>query len=308
MILITHWDLDGAVSEIVLSRFIHFDKKKASGYTKFAKYISELKQGEEVIFSDVSLSFENMDALIEKTHNFIIIDHHPDTAKLIKRFPEFKRKIFFDVNVCGAMLCKRYVQEHFPDVFNDKWNTYLDDLVDITDVYDIWRTDNKLWAKAYSLDILYWHHSHWDFVKIFRNGYAISPDDKSFIKTELLKKSKLFKEAEKIEVGNNILFVICSREITNDFTLFYGTKYDMFFLVSFDERNGIVLSVRTALPLGDFSFCYSHIEKMFPDLIISAGGHPKAGGITVHKGVGLDDVTKICEEFSLTFLDNLVPF
>ncbi len=311
MRLCTHWDLDGCASQIVLTKILDFDSTYACGYSKFDKFIKSIRKDEVVIFSDVSLTQGQVRDVLRVTEKFYIIDHHPDTEILANLYPE---KVFFSLDHCGAELCRQLVAEKYPEKYKSRWNIDLDMLVKLTNIYDLWITDDKIWQHAYNLNLLYWHYSHYSFAKKFRNGYVRSEENNNIIKNLLLKKSELIKDAELHDIGDKVLFVLCDREVINDFTLIYKKKYDLYFILSasYGEFTLSVRSTRDDKHVGDIlnilAFCDGRVVK--------AGGHEKAGGVSFIKDINVEEITKVCqviveeyENFSNTdYRSTEVPF
>ena len=298
MRLVTHFDLDGAGCEIVLRKFLKFEKSYACGYTKFQKQIDIIKTGEKIMFADVSLTVKQVEQMDSRTKNWYIIDHHEDTALLKERWPS---KVFFDIEYSGTELCRQLMKRQFPGQYSKIWNDDMIRLVALTNVYDLWKIDHDRWREAYNLNILFWHYSIWKFVKHFEDGVGpYSNEDKNIILNQLKIRSDLLKESTKFDVYEKTAIFLVDNEIINDMTLIYR-DYELYFMVYMTMTNDrFCLSIRAKGEDADINT----IIATLPDrnyLVMNAGGHKLAGGVTFEKKATLDDVMDVCADITTEY-------
>lgn len=307
---LTHFDLDGAVSEIILKKYLNIKKSYACGYGKFDKWINDLKSGDQVIVSDVNLTEEQVQNIVNRTgeKSFVIIDHHPSTENLTKLYPE---NVIYSGDFCGAALCFRYVSSFFPNAPCECLSNGHRKMLELTDIYDNWKTDHKNWGEAYALNILYWHLGHWDFVKQFADNFSLTEEDKEVIKQKLKEKSVLIKNADIIAEDEDIIIVMCDRDITNDFTL-VRPNHSLYLMIGWDSRSSeFSLSVRSKDPNINLTQILKEIRLVQYDSsgsIKSAGGHRAAGGVYFNENVTLDEIMIVCKTITDIWREDVIPF
>jgi hypothetical protein len=307
---LTHFDLDGASSEIILKKYLNIGKSYACGYGKIDSWISKLQKGERVIISDVNLTLDQVSQIIKNigSEDFTIIDHHPSTEDLLVNYP---KNVIYSGKFCGAALCYRYVAGLDSKIVRECKSNGHQKMIELTDVYDNWKSEHNLWADAYGLNLLYWHYGHFDFVKQFANGFEFSSDDKEIIKTKLKEKSKLIKELEVVGDEKGVIVVMCDREITNDITLVKPNR-DLYLMVGWDSRSSeFSLSVRSKDHSKDLSLILREIRLVKYDgsgSIKSSGGHKLAGGVYFNDNPTLDEIMTVCSDIVNVWHDNIMPF
>ncbi len=103
--ILTHADLDGAASYIVLKE--HFKGQvtqfKVTGYPRISENLTKLSFfAHNLIITDLSLTPEDLDIAESLFEKIYIIDHHVATAENIKN----RKKVTstFSTKYCGAVL------------------------------------------------------------------------------------------------------------------------------------------------------------------------------------------------------------
>ena len=299
MRLITHFDLDGAVSNIIIQKFLPVSTMKCCGYSKFSDKIDEIKQGEPVLFTDVSLTEDQVNSVREKTDRWHIIDHHENTGDIADSFSD---NVYFSLDYCGAELCRQWCKKMFSAKYDSIWTDELQELVDLTNVYDMWQTDHKHWQKAYNLNLLFWKYSFWKFSSEFENGYNLTNKHRQDIKDKLTAKAKLFREADTF-VEDDTLLTICNREVINDFTLIYP-DCKLYMMISIGTDNGVTsISVRSKSETINMNDICRKLKQdyVIKNYIKSAGGHQKASGIVMLPEVEMSDILEVCELISFYY-------
>ena len=307
---IFHFDCDGAVSEIIMKRFIPNIYSYSCGYSKIDAWIKKLKKNDKVIVADISLSPDQVESIREKTDQWFIIDHHQDTEEIQNNYPDH---VLYASDKCGAELCVDFCEERFPETFDELYrkNGKMRVLVMLTGIYDLWKTDHELFPKAYNLNYLYWDLVHWNFVKRFANGWdGYSISEVETIKKKQEEKEILWNEAEFVDIDDKTIVCLGSPEITNDLTLRLPEK-ELFFAIV-HQHDELSLRVRYSGETGNVGEVLDELEHMETGIgayTHRAGGHPKAGGASFYPEADLDYIFEVCE-YIFEYMKNSsdVPF
>lgn len=274
-ILITHYDLDGVSSAIIMNQAIKFDKTFKGSYTRMDDFIGWVNPGDYVVVTDVCLTIEQFAALKKKAAKIIYIDHHPDSKLIKETFTE--DIVIFDDNKAGAGLCMDFVQ-------NKKQLTKpLRMLAKAANHYDLFeRKTEPDWFKfGYDLNILFWEYHFDSFFERFKNGFdGFKPAEKLLVANYKAKRDKAIEESTYGELDGEITGLICVptvNSIQNDIP--YAKKgYDLYYIIMHYGKS-VSISVRS--PEHGKLDEYMAIAKTDP-LVKSAGGHPAASGINFH--------------------------
>ena len=168
---VTHSDLDG-FGNLVLNYYFKekFDLELSMNYSDFDREDFDyniFKNFDEVIFTDFSPNQKALDIMIENNIKLTVIDHHESFYNL---YLENKSKleslntnnieIVFDNKKSGTKLYYEYlVRKHnksrIPKIVND--------IVELVDTYDLFKTDSEIWESALSLNRLLWTNYNWMF-------------------------------------------------------------------------------------------------------------------------------------------------
>lgn len=292
---LTHYDLDGAVSEIVFRKFwkkfptTNIDSY-ACGYGRIdswiEKVVSKQPKYDGIYITDISLTKEQLSMLESINVPMVVIDHHPQT-KLLDRY-NWSTYIKYDEKMCGAELTLSHFLKLYQDVDDIKY------LTEVAGVYDLWKTDSNLWNRAFTINMLYWNLGHHKFVKAFETGWRkFTDDEKRMVEESFKRKKYLMNESETYEIDNTLI-AICDREITNDFTIMKKWGHiNIFIIINYDEQRGYFnISLRTRNCNIDLNKCVKKVEH---ELVISTGGHKNAAGISMSQRATLQDCLEIAE-------------
>lgn len=227
---------------------------------------------------------------LSKDINIYYIDHHVyeyDTQEIIKESSNVFSRL--DRKYCGALNTFLFLSNLSK---NKKtfWNENKEKLVELNklvNIYDLWQKENPLFFdKAISLNDLFWEYGFEKFFKKFRDGYKLDDED-----IEVSEKKKIERKDYLEDSYNNFsvknedtssLFVLNpNKKFTNDFTLFYP-DYQFYVIHKEIENDMFNFSVRIN---GSNKFKMSNIITELDNrgIEVSAGGHDKSGGISVHK-------------------------
>lgn len=289
---LTHYDLDGVVSSIVLSKVIKNINIITTGYnavnTKIKPFISEYKRS---VISDIDIDEDTYKQLIQSDNDILYIDHH---------------KKNYDVKSVNKL--KAYVNEKYcasADIlsfFKDKYS--FDDnikkLVRYTNDYDMWLLKTK---ESRILNFLFWKYGFNNFYEMFKDGYNndIVVSHETEYDFEQLKIKEYVRKCDKYEVdencGYNVLFIYCDKYI-NDVTLVYP-DYDYYFIVSEPYKMSVRNKTNVSLEVA-----FNQIKKL--KYIETSGCHDFAGGINISKDC--DNLTDFYIEIVNTVMEFSLPF
>lgn len=273
-ILISHYDLDGVVSAIILHQGMKFDKMFKGGYHRFDSFIDQIDAGANVVVADCSFTVEQFTKLKAKANKIIYIDHHPDSIKIKETFTN--DIVIFDPDKAGAGLCLDFITS------KKELSKELKMLANAANFYDLFkREEQPNWFKfGYDLNILFWDYHFDAFFDRFKNGfYEYTSKEKSFLKESKIQRDKILADSTYIEIGDRVKGIICvpaGSSIQNDVP-YYKLGYDVYYIIMRYPKTTSI-SVRTKeIDLTNFM----HTAEYHPT-VISAGGHPNASGITFH--------------------------
>lgn len=281
-----HADFDGAVSGSC-AKAVFGDNAVYNAYS-IKKVTPELLRiiddADLVLLTDLSIDRDYLDQMIPymKSNKLIVYDHHindhskeifshfnPDTASVL------------DPDVCGATLTWYKLSEYYPN--NQKLKD-LEQIVYLSDVYDMWRLDNPDFEYAAKLNDLLDYSIGYN-PNQFRERWLKNPDP-----YDLTNDEKMIMERKKIRHHKNLkmmartaaifdykdhVFVMVEADAT-DYTKMYfmnevleSEQVDLFI---FKYKNTVQCSVR--IPDGSRIV---DLNDWYDDL--GCRGHSKAGGI-----------------------------
>lgn len=286
--IISHYDLDGVVSSIIMHQGMHFDYHYKGGYKRFSDFIKWTKPGSNVVVTDACFTVDQFVQLKQKAKQIIYIDHHPDSAKIKETFTN--DLVIFDHSKAGAGLCLEFIQK------KKKLNADFEMLAKAANHYDLFhRKEEPSWFQfGYDLNILFWEYHYDAFFDRFRNGFnGFKSEEKAVIKTAKANRDKAIQDSTYMELeGNKIKGIVCvpsDNSIMNDVP-FGKPGYDVYYMIM-QYPNSTTIALRVSAD-SDFDLTpYMSLVENHPN-VQSAGGHPQASGINFH---GKPDDTVILE-------------
>lgn len=159
-ILITHNDMDGSGSEIVMKMYDNNWRKTIfTGYDNINRIVEEVcneKKWSDIYIVDICPSEEIVQNLDGRA---IIIDHHRTT-----KFLDQMGTHVWDSSNCATKLFYRFMTKKY-----QYRNSYLKFLADVIDVCDrfVYKTHEDLSEEAYNLDALHITFGQKQFIKMF---------------------------------------------------------------------------------------------------------------------------------------------
>lgn len=261
---ISHKDLDGVGCSIVLGNV--FSKENInymySTYSDIENILNRTlkiqNKYDYIILTDIT---PNDEKILDKFNSIIVLDHH-DSA--LKHHNPVKNRAVIS-GECATKLTKKYCDE----VFGKKIDlSYLNDLVEIINDYDMWIREKPMSWELNELFFLYWDRK---FRKRFFDGnLELTEYEKQFIKERKSHFNKLYDELKVFELDHSNGYYFEGYEMINDLchTVLNETGCDIVFCRNTKTKS---VSVRTA----DNDV---HIGKILDELNVG-GGHNNAGGI-----------------------------
>ncbi len=284
-ILVTHVDLDGIGSIILAKEFKlkidHFMTVNYEDIDDEEFYQKYLLPYDKIYITDLAILESLFNSLKKSGKDFLIFDHHERT-KLI--YDMDNDKVFFDLEKSGTKLFLEYLNK------NKRITRNIKEFVELIDTYDMWKTKDKLWNKAKSLNgLMYLSMNYYvkDYQKYLpfiqtqlqkfnhiKDGFYFTEKEKILIERAKLKEKIEIEKAlktlklRKDDKDKNFGLFKASSKISNtcSFILENNTNIDYIICINtYNIRNGKI-SVRTARD--DFDV------RDLKDI----DGHKKAGG------------------------------
>ena len=158
LIVFLHNDLDAAFCQLNFE-FAAPNVRKKYFYTNYGNMkerISEIEnyilihRNDKILIMDVSFSNnkDQLDRLYSMFNQITLIDHHLYPDNFWSQYGD-KMKVYYDKSKCAALLSSEFFK-------NQGKNQNLDLLTKITDVYDLWQVDDKLFDVSQNLNNFFW--------------------------------------------------------------------------------------------------------------------------------------------------------
>lgn len=282
-----HADFDGAISgSCVMAALGENCVSKAYSIAKVGPAVIEIiEDADLVLLTDISVYKENLEKLIPymKQDKLIIYDHHLNEHSK-ETFSNFgsKTSSILDSETCGSTITWYKMSEYFPN--NQKLKD-LEQIVYLSDVYDMWRIENPDFEYAATINDLLDYKIGYN-PDCFRERFLANPDpynltddENMIIRRKKLKHSENLKLMEKTAAlfdYKDHVFVMVETNAT-DYTKMHfmnevleGENIDMFI---FKYPGGTQCSVRVPKKsrIHDLNTWYEDFGCI---------GHEKAGGIS----------------------------
>ena len=265
---ITHDDLDGAVSAIVVSHVYPNCTTVKTNYSgqDFRNAIASINgmDYDAIVFSDFCPQREMLDALRSVHKPYLVIDHH-QTAEA---HPEDPYGTFFiKEGRCGALLCYDYFKD-----MADLDNLY--DLCVYTNDHDLWL--RKLVPMSDDLNTLLYEYGYDNFISKFYNGLgpdgSLDESSKALLANHEHEVDEYIAGCVQKDLPYNGHYIECDT-FNSDINLRMTPMYDWLVMAGTDgvDQGMTKLSFRTRR--NDIN-----IGRVLKDLGRGGGGHPAAAG------------------------------
>jgi oligoribonuclease NrnB/cAMP/cGMP phosphodiesterase (DHH superfamily) len=305
--IITHQDLDGGCSAIVIINYLLNKYGKniqyAVGfktYTNVDLYTEQILNNnifQEIIIADISVQEH---VAKDFPDNLMLFDHH-DTATHLSQY----KNCIVDTSgkLCGATLCYQELMKK-----NGYENKEVETLARIADDYDNWR--NKLPNKvAKNLNFLFYHYWGEKFIERYKNGFnGFTEYEKTFLKDKWSKIKSDIKNLQETDLladdpinKNKVAFVILKDESDeiNELAdyLLVNKGYQVAILANARLKR-VSIRANKKITTPDF-----HIGKINEEFVMNSnvrgGGHSHAGGLGY---TDMENLEKICQ----TYVDKIL--
>lgn len=269
---ITHDDLDGAVSAIVIKNVYPnciTARTKYDGplYREAIDQILQADKYDGIIFSDFCPNDEMIDAVHKVKKPYLVIDHH-QTAKI--RDDDVFGLYYVVQGRCGALLCLDY----FKDVAD---LSLLYDLCEVTNDHDLWL--RKMIPLSDDLNTLLYEYGFNRFIDKFINGLEpgkkLPEDAKALLANHEHEVDEYIAQCVQKELPYNGHYIECNK-FNSDINKRMTPMYDWLVMVNTvgGDPGTVKLEFRTKRK--DINF-----GKFLNELGRGGGGHPAAAGQTI---------------------------
>ena len=205
----THSDLDG-ISNILVAKY--YLREELNDFeiiiinysdmeTNSVDY-EKLSKAEEVIFTDFCPDEKMIDVIETNNIPTKVFDHHDSAIQMIDEIKERKSieniEFFFDDTVCGTEIFYNYCKENYKEVYN----LVLNQIVFLTDTYDMWRDDSEHFSNAVDFNRLLFKYMNYNSEGIDKYMPFLDRMMKKIETNDALEYTK--EELEKIEYDKKI--------------------------------------------------------------------------------------------------------
>lgn len=306
-VLMTHYDLDGVSCDILMSSMYDFSVKHKCGYMKVKQKIGngELMWFDSCVITDISLTLEQYNFISgEYKDRFLYIDHHKPSVDMIADLPKNFSKCMMDhkFSATGIILKAFKKVQKLPGV-----GPY----VRAVDAYDKWRvkTHPDIFSMGYDLNALFWYYGYEAYYDRFSNNYSLnySVNEQEVIDEHKSNRDQAIQDSDKNDFGKNSLLVLNpSKDYINDYTL-QLPDYDFYYMVYKNGNDDMIISVRSPLDYVDVGAILRQVRDEF-DIVVTAGGHPQAGGADLDGSTPMDSILDVVERINSLLEEKTVPF
>lgn len=290
---LTHYDLDGICSSIVLNSILK-DKGGVTpipvGYNRLNKvattFIMKNKFG---IVTDLNFTGELLDLILRYGFKCLYIDHH----KTFFNTEDFKGvNVYVNEKYCATANILTYFKNKGKQIDSSfkKLAYYAND-------YDMWILKEK---QSQILNHIFWKMGFNTFYDMFRNGYdeKLCRSFENDFDTELKNAENYLKSCKQQEIKYEswkCLYITASKYIDKVTILF--PDYDYYFIVTDVHK----MSIRTTT---GYSLEYAFKEISTFDGIESAGCHEFAGGVNLKENL----TENICQDIFIKIMETVFEY
>jgi oligoribonuclease NrnB/cAMP/cGMP phosphodiesterase (DHH superfamily) len=286
---ITHGDLDGVVSAIVLCNVFDNVTTVPVSYNDLDNVIFGIGVNNDydydsfdVIFTtDINLNKKHINHIKSITSHHIHCDHHQDDDGIHNG-----KNIIVDHSQCGAAVTKDFVEFNFGAKLD-----HLDYLVQVTDDYDRW-IHNIMWSKP--LNYLFEMYGFSEFKEKFMHGFdpkKITQPEATYLTKVNDATNEFWKSVKKTMIlsdESRVAVIYATTKYINDMAdkVLRSKEYDVDMVYAINLKN-FKCSVRTHLDDFNAGIFFTRLDV--------GGGHPKAASFTnkqIKTDPTLEDETK----------------
>lgn len=267
---LTHTDLDGAVSGIVVRNVFPETVTVKVNYAGSADYEAACSAivstpYDYLVVTDFCPDEHMIQLILSMNKPYLVIDHH-QTAQVHE---DTLGRYVIDTRACGALLSLEYFSQ-FADL------THLNTLCEVTNDHDLWI--RKMLPLSDNLNTLLYELGYDKFVETFMNGiegYNLPSDALEIIKNHDKEVDEHMFRCEQHKLPYNGYYIETDR-FNSDIVIRLLEHYDWLVLACVDECSpGLTkLSFRTRRK-------DVNIGQYLKELGRGGGGHPGAAGQTI---------------------------
>ena len=256
---VSHNDLDGAVSQIVLGNVYKNITYINQSFYKIDSCLESINydQYDYVILTDIAPS---TDKLLDISDKIVLLDHHGSAST----YANGKKNRFVVEGICGAKLTKRFVEKMY-----DIKLTHLDDLVFLTNDYDLWIHEDSR-SKQIN-DLMFYKYRPRKFREGFMDGRTTFTDEeKEYLEERRLKFEEIYQALNVFEFDKIKGCIVQEREFINEIAERLMDEEDYRFIVIRNPSHGRV-SIRHNLDDVDVGEILKELQW--------GGGHAQSAGM-----------------------------
>lgn len=296
VVLLSHYDLDGAGCSVLADHIWDVVDRKHQGYPKIRKSLGYLigehsLNVDTIVIADLKMEIDDLLLARLAFKNVIYYDHHESSEE----FASYASPTFhfnFSLDLCSTALMWMDGVRNRGAVTTKELNAFAN----VVNTYDLWKNTTGRWQQGVFLNDLFWHLHMDDFRTRFKDGFAGFTQSEIDWHADLEEKRKEVIDSatvEEMESGSKVVVLSESKGINFVSTQMDG---DLFYIISPDfsmhnvsvrTKEGFKINVNSAI---------SFLAEKYPDKVLSAGGHAAAGGITFKDHLSLNDMVDFLYE------------
>jgi single-stranded DNA-specific DHH superfamily exonuclease len=299
--LVTHTDLDAAVSSIFANKTFDFDVIKYVGYAKLDMTMENVsnKGANQLVTTDINMTEGQLDWCMNTFNSLVYIDHHPTSAQFVNRKQDGLTVVYAPDKSASMLAYDLYAKSAIPT--QEEY-----DLAYLADIYDLWHKDNELFPLARRLSDLCNHMKPWVFYERFYNGFdGFTAEEEMVLEKLEEERAVTLAETERMVLteGFSEVFLPPNPTVINDISLTF--KVPTSFIMYFDDRNNMW---KVSIRLTDENPCDASraleavLSENWRECINNYGGHAKACGVQFYADVEPEQIFTILEDINNAML------
>lgn len=288
VVLLSHYDLDGAGCSVLADHVWHVIYRNHQGYAKIRMKLDELVRDysdsvDTLVIADLCIEPKDLEHALENFKNVIFYDHHESSEQFVEwtdKYPNLE--VHFSLDLCSTALL-------WIDGVKNRGayrTRELDAFMNTVNAYDLWKKENSRFQEGVMLNDMFWELHLWDFKKRFANGLAgFTQEELDKAKQRELHRKEVIEDAtiETLPSGSKVVVIGDSSVINFVSSLLDG---DLFYIISPDfSMQNVSVRVKDSDERFNVNDGISWLPEEYPEMVQSAGGHQFAGGITFESTV-----------------------
>jgi oligoribonuclease NrnB/cAMP/cGMP phosphodiesterase (DHH superfamily) len=300
VMLLSHYDLDGAGCHVCAHQIWDVVKAKHQGYNKVRKSLEDLinlngclsKPVDTLVIADLKMQEEDLVHAMEFFDNVIYYDHHEESVEF-EKFVSDNFEYHFDLELCSTALMWRDAVSNRNQVAiaTERQNRFaMSAFVNVVNAYDLWKEEHSRWEEGKIMNELFWEYGLWDFARRFETGFfGFTPEEYNLYEEIENAKVEQIRNAhvDVLPSGSKIVFLKDQNAVNSVSTELEG---DVFYIMN-SVSNGV--SIRVATEHAETFNVSEGVGRISPENyngLISGGGHKSAGGLTFADHITHNDV------------------